>query len=352
MKRLDDPEEEAEYDQPRLRPKVVKRLEPKPAVVVSKLPPGGRCLRCDKGPGCHRKHDRDKRGCALYVGEKDAGIDAKAGSEEPLGLGGGAPAAVGPARAVLTPKGQVMSADPGVAVPASGGRREADGGPPRRRPRRTSDSEPAAIVGPFESLLKGSEPVGGLPDGGLPVEEDDELLTGPAPPGGDVVGGGGDDGSAPGAGTGLKPGVTFYPLGQFRRDLQEAQQVDPYCREVIAQLRCKGSRGALVGGAEAFADPNWDAFKAKIRAEDFRLDERDGLLLRVLEGGVRVPVIPKSRCRGAALGVRALPASWAEMITQDAHESLVGGHQSAKDMYHPLRGQVWWEGKRGDCRRC
>ena len=78
-----------------------------------------------------------------------------------------------------------------------------------------------------------------------------------------------------------------------------------------------------------------------MRATDFRLDPRDVVLLKEVDTDVLVPVIPKSRYRGSALGGSDRPQTWREMLTQDAHEALMGGHQSAKYMYHALRGQVW-----------
>jgi len=81
------------------------------------------------------------------------------------------------------------------------------------------------------------------------------------------------------------------------------------------------------------------------------LDVKDKLLMRVLDDDLCVPVIPKCVYRGA-LPVRNLNGgTWVDLVTQDAHHTLTGGHQSAKDMYHSLKGQVWWEGMRASCKR-
>ena len=149
-------------------------------------------------------------------------------------------------------------------------------------------------------------------------------------------------------------GEVVYPLSKFRRELKAAQRLDPYCREIIGELEAQGAISTKPAGAvrDTLADPARDRHRIKVRAAQFRLDRKDRLLLRVLEDGLAVPVIPKCTYRGSMLVRDLKGGTWVDLITQDAHHTATGGHQSAKDMYQALRGQVWWEGMRNDCRRC
>ena len=85
LRGVDDPEEEAEYDQAWTKVRPVRRLEAKPVVAVAGLPASEHCPRCDKGPSYKKGHERWKRGCEFYVPPLGEGAVAGGSDRAPQG---------------------------------------------------------------------------------------------------------------------------------------------------------------------------------------------------------------------------------------------------------------------------
>ena len=84
--------------------------------------------------------------------------------------------------------------------------------------------------------------------------------------------------------------------------MKEAQREDPFCIGILNELeRTAGPARSASSARDGLSDPQRDRHRVTVRSEQFALDVRDHLLLRKLEDGLLVPVIPRTTYRGALL---------------------------------------------------
>ena len=143
-----------------------------------------------------------------------------------------------------------------------------------------------------------------------------------------------------------------FQLSNMRKELQEAQSLDPSLKNIIMFLR-KQPAGTYM------ADPLRESRKTAVRASKYVLrDDGKGsaLLMRYDPDLVRdLPVVPEVAYAGKSKVADAPKRmTWKHLLLASVHNISTAAHKQAKEMAEELRKLVAWQRPwelRGDCEK-